>query len=88
MSSTMNQITSRPNRTVRIVTFLFALTVVFFLLAGLAIVVGQIATLAAGEATAARHWAAAVAPYAFGGASVAGLLSFALSYRKQDPDRD
>ncbi|GAA4708105.1 hypothetical protein GCM10023215_56630 [Pseudonocardia yuanmonensis] len=66
----------------RVTTFLFALSVVFFLVAGLAIVVGQIVALAAGDATAARHWASAVAPYAFGGASVSGLLSFALSYKK------
>ncbi|SES29851.1 hypothetical protein [Lentzea albida] len=62
------------------VTILFGVSVVFFLLAGLAIVLGQAATLVAGDATAARHWATALAPFAFGGASVAGLLSFALSY--------
>ncbi|WP_198943621.1 hypothetical protein [Actinokineospora bangkokensis] len=57
---------------------------VFFLLAGLAIVLGQAAALALGDASAARQWASTLAPFAFGGASVAGLLSFALSYGKQD----
>jgi len=81
MSSTTNQRAVTP---ARITTFLFAVMVVLFLVAGLAIVVGQIAALVAGDATAARDWAEAVGPYAFGGASVAGLLSFALSYR-DDP---
>ncbi|MCE0765744.1 nuclear envelope integral membrane protein [Pseudonocardia kujensis] len=81
MSSTMSPPAPAPAGATRITTFLFALSVVFFLLAGLAIVVGQVVTLAAGDATAARQWASAVAPYAFGGASVSGLLSFALSYR-------
>ncbi|RSM78159.1 hypothetical protein DMH04_33910 [Kibdelosporangium aridum] len=85
MSSTTNQQTATPTR---IATFLFALTVVFFLIAGMAIVVGQIVTLVGGDATAARQWASALGPYAFGGASVAGLLSFALSYRKQGTDHD
>jgi hypothetical protein len=88
MSSALNQSTHNPAKAVRITTFLFALSVVFFLLAGLAIVAGQLGALAAGDATAARHWATALAPYAFGGASIAGLLSFALSYREQDPDGD
>lgn len=81
MSSTMSPPAPAPAGATRITTFLFALSVVFFLLAGLAIVVGQVATLAVGDATAARQWASALAPYAFGGASVSGLLSFALSYR-------
>ena len=88
MSAALNQTTAPPATATRVATFLFAFSVVFFLLAGLAIVVGQIGALAAADATAARHWASALAPYAFGGASVAGLLSFALSYRRQDPDRD
>ncbi|MCP2166593.1 hypothetical protein [Goodfellowiella coeruleoviolacea] len=88
MSSTLNRPTPARARTARITTFLFALTVVFFLLAGLVIVVGQIAALVAGDATAARHWAGTVAPFAFGGASAAGLLSFVLSYRRQEPDHD
>ncbi|MFE2943990.1 hypothetical protein ACFXKG_33855 [Streptomyces sp. NPDC059255] len=83
MSSTMNSPAPAPApaRATHLTTFLFAVAVVFFLLAGVAIVLGQIVTLAAGDATAARNWATELAPYAFGGASVAGLLSFALSYR-------
>ncbi|WP_432570698.1 hypothetical protein [Kineococcus sp. SYSU DK005] len=61
-------------------TAAFVLSVVFFLLAGLVTVVGQSVTLVAGDASAAREWADHLAPYAFGGASAAGLLSFALSY--------
>ena len=69
-----------PSRTERVLTNLFALTVLFFLLAGLVIVIGQAVTLAAGDATDARGWASAVAPYAFGGAAAAGVLAFLLSY--------
>ncbi|GAA4617050.1 hypothetical protein [Saccharopolyspora hordei] len=83
MSSTTNAQAPAPpaSRPTRIATALFVVSAVFFLLAGAAIVIGQIATLAVGDAAAARHWASALGPYAFGGASVAGLLSFALSYR-------
>jgi hypothetical protein len=83
MSSTKSESAAAvptPSRTERVLTNLFALTVLFFLLAGLAIVIGQAATLAAGHATAARQWASAIAPYAFGGAAVAGVLAFLLSY--------
>src|SRR5690242_226637 len=81
MSSTTNA-PAAPPRTARVLTNLFALAVLFFLLAGLVIVLGQAALLAAGDATAARGWASTVAPYAFGGAGVAGVLSFLLSYGK------
>ena len=83
MSSTTNESAAAPptpSRTERVLTNVFALTVLFFLLAGLVIVLGQAATLVAGNATAARGWASALAPYAFGGAAVAGVLSFLLSY--------
>src|SRR5690349_24340162 len=83
MSSTQNDsaaVPPTPSRPERVLTNLFALTVLFFLLAGLVIVIGQAATLAAGNATAAREWGSAVAPYAFGGAAAAGVLAFLLSY--------
>jgi hypothetical protein len=83
MSSTTNESAAAPptpSRTTRVLTNLFALTVLFFLLAGLVIVIGQAVMLAAGDATAARGWASAVAPYAFGGAAAAGVLAFLLSY--------
>ncbi|KAA5835211.1 hypothetical protein ABT337_08160 [Saccharopolyspora hirsuta] len=86
MSSTTNAPAPPAPRPTRIATALFVVSVLFFLLAGSAIVIGQIAILAAGDATAARHWADALGPYAFGGASVAGLLSFALSYRRGGGD--
>ena len=83
MSSTKNESPAAvptPSRTERVVTNLFALTVLFFLLAGLVIVIGQAVALVAGDATAARGWASALAPYAFGGAAVSGVLAFLLSY--------
>lgn len=81
MSSTKSESAApTPSRTERVLTNLFALTVLFFLLAGLVIVIGQAAALAGGHATAARQWASAIAPYAFGGAAVSGVLAFLLSY--------
>ena len=83
MSSTKSESAAgvpTPSRTERAVTNLFALTVLFFLVAGLIIVIGQAATLVAGDATAARGWASMLAPYAFGGAAAAGVLAFLLSY--------
>ena len=83
MSSTTNESAAAPpmpSRTTRVLTNLFALTVLFFLLAGLAIVIGQASALAVGNAAAARQWASTMAPYAFGGAAVAGVLAFLLSY--------
>ena len=65
-----------PSRPERVLTNLFAVTVLFFLLAGLVIVIGQAVTLVAADA----HPRAAVAPYAFGGAAAAGVLAFLLSY--------
>ncbi len=69
----------------RVLTALFAVSVVFFLLAGLAIVLGQIVTLVQGDSVAARGWKADLAPWAFGGASVAGVLAFLLSYHRKAP---
>jgi hypothetical protein len=69
----------------RLALFLFKITLIFFLLGGLAIVVGQAGALIAGDATFARTLKSTLAPYAFGGASVAGILAFLLSYR-QDID--
>jgi hypothetical protein len=82
MSSTTNESAAppSPSRLTRVTTNLFALSVLFFLLAGLVIVVTQAVALAAGDATAARGWGSTLAPYAFGGASVAGVLAFLLSY--------
>ena len=81
MSSTTNESAAAPpSRTTRVLTNLFAASVLFFLLAGLVIVITQAVALASGDATAARGWASTLAPYAFGGASVAGVLAFLLSY--------
>ncbi|GAA3357449.1 hypothetical protein [Saccharopolyspora gregorii] len=86
MSSTTNPEALTGSRLARIATACFAVAVVVFLLGGLAVVLGQSAVLAAGDATAARNWADALAPVSFGGASVAGLLSFALTYRRDGED--
>ena len=80
MSSTTNESAAPPSRTTRVLTNLFAASVLFFLLAGLVIVITQSVALAGGDATAARGSASTLAPYAFGGASVAGVLAFLLSY--------
>jgi len=81
MSSTPNQpATHHAPIGPRIITFLFTLSVVVFLLAGLTIVVGQAVILAGGDATGARGWQQTLVPFAFGGASVAGLLAFVLTY--------
>ena len=81
MSSTPNQpATHHAPVGPRIITFLFTLSVVVFLLAGLTIVVGQAVILAGGDATGARDWQKTLVPFAFGGASVAGLLAFVLTY--------
>jgi hypothetical protein len=80
MSSSPNHPATHTAVGPRIITFLFTLSVVVFLLAGLAIVVGQAVILAGGDATGARDWQKALVPYAFGGASVAGLLAFVLTY--------
>lgn len=88
MTSTTNTPAPTTSRPSRLTTALFVITVVFFLLAGLTIVIGQIATLATGNATGAREWADTLGPYAFGSASIAGLLSFALSYRNSETDDD
>lgn len=79
-TTTETQAPPVPSVPTRVLTSLFAATVLFFLLAGLLIVIGQAAALAGGDASAARQWATTLAPYAFGGAAVAGVLSFLLSY--------
>jgi len=66
----------------RVALFLFKISLIFFLIAGLCIVVGQAGALIGGDATLARTIKTVLAPYAFGGASVAGILAYLLSYRK------
>jgi len=69
----------------RLAVFVFKISLIFFLLGGLCIVLGQAGALIAGDATFARTIKSTLAPYAFGGASVSGILAFLLSYR-QDID--
>jgi hypothetical protein len=66
----------------RAALFLFRISLIFFLIAGLCIVLGQAGALIAADATLARTIKTVLAPYAFGGASVAGILAYLLSYRK------
>jgi hypothetical protein len=66
----------------RLALFLFKISLIFFLIAGLCIVVGQAGALIGGDATLARTIKTVLAPYAFGGASVAGILAYLLSYRQ------
>lgn len=65
----------------RLALFLFKISLIFFLIAGLCIVLGQAGALIAADATLARTIKTVLAPYAFGGASVAGILAYLLSYR-------
>lgn len=85
--ATDNKITARDPHgpAARLALVLFKISLIFFLLAGLCIVLGQAGALIAADATLARTIKTVLAPYAFGGASVAGILAFLLSYR-QDVD--
>ena len=83
MSSTTNP--DQPRSALRtVVSALFTVSVVVFLLGGLAIVVGQAVQLALGSASGARAWEDHLALVAFGGASVAGLLAFLLTYGEKE----
>ena len=82
--STKNQKITRDTHgpAARTALFLFKISLIFFLIAGLCIVVGQAGALIAADATLARTIKTVLAPYAFGGASVAGILAYLLSYRQ------
>ena len=69
----------------KVLSTLFTLSVIVFLLGGLAIVVGQAVQLALGSASGARAWEEHLTLVAFGGASVAGLLAFLLTYGEKQP---
>ncbi|MGZ8178011.1 hypothetical protein ACXVUM_08755 [Williamsia sp. SKLECPSW1] len=58
----------------------FRVSVVVFLLGGLAIVTLQAGGLIAGSGSFVTGAEESLAPYAYGAAGVAGLLAFALSY--------
>lgn len=79
MSSPTNHTGKNP-LVPRLITNLFTVAVIAFLLGGLAIVITQSIALIGGDATAARHWEETLTPLAFGGASVSGLLAFVLTY--------
>ena len=68
----------------RTLSAVFRVSVVVFLLGGLAIVLLQIGGLIAGSGSFVTGSEEALAPYAYGAAGVAGLLAFALSYFRDD----
>jgi hypothetical protein len=65
---------------------IFRVSVVAFLLGGLAIVVLQGGGLIAGDGEFVTHIEELLAPWAYGSAGVAGLLAFALSYFHRSDD--
>lgn len=88
MSSTTNLDHTHDTALRRVLSALFIVSVIVFLLGGLAIVVGQALQLALGNASGARAWEDHLAVIAFGGASVAGLLAFLLTYGQHDDDEE
>ena len=67
----------------RIVSHLFALSTVLFMLGGLVIVVGQLIMVIAGNGDGTQSIADTLGPYVFGTSTVAGLFAFVLSYFKK-----
>lgn len=68
----------------RTLSAVFRVSVVVFLLGGLAIVLLQTGGLIAGSGSFVTGSEESLAPYAYGAAGVAGLLAFALSYFRDD----
>ncbi|CAG7583391.1 hypothetical protein ACVH9Z_00665 [Rhodococcus opacus] len=67
---------------------LFRISVVAFLLGGLAIVLGQSVGLILGDGVVVTHVEELLAPYAYGAAGIAGLLAFVLSYFHHGGEED
>ena len=67
---------------------LFRISVVAFLLGGLAIVLGQSVGLILGDGVVVTHVVELLAPYAYGAAGIAGLLAFVLSYFHHGGEED
>lgn len=80
--STSNASHPAASPAARVLSTLFAVATIVFVLLGAVIVVGQILTLAFGQGMAAFDLAETLGPYAFGASSVAGLLAFALMYTR------
>ncbi|AJW40544.1 hypothetical protein NY08_2523 [Rhodococcus sp. B7740] len=68
------------------ISTIFRVSVVAFLLGGLAIVVLQGGGLVAGDGEFVTHIEELLAPWAYGSAGIAGLLAFALSYFHRTDD--
>lgn len=72
----------------KIISAIFRISVVVFLLGGLVIVVLQAAGLVMGDGEFVTGSEEMLAPRAYGSAGVAGLLAFALSYFHKDDDTE
>ncbi|OZC57102.1 hypothetical protein CH289_04210 [Rhodococcus sp. RS1C4] len=70
-----------------VVSTLFRLSTVVFLVGGLVIVLCQAAGLILGKGEFVTQTFALMSPYVFGSAGVAGLLAFVMSYL-DDPEED
>jgi len=79
----MNSSTTQRPLFQRIVSHLFALSTVLFMVGGLVIVVGQLAMIIVGDGDRAQSIADSLGPYVFGISTVAGLFAFVLSYFKR-----
>ncbi|MFD7296904.1 hypothetical protein ACFV9W_26750 [Streptomyces sp. NPDC059897] len=73
--------------TQRLLQTLFRLSIVVFLAGGAVTVVGQALGLVLGDAAWVEGVAADAGPATCIAASISGMLSFALSYRTQDAER-
>lgn len=71
-----------------IVSTLFRISVLGFLLGGLTVVVLQAAGLILGDGGFVTSVSDVIAPWAYGAAGVAGLLAFAMSYFPGDQADD
>jgi len=67
----------------RLVSHLFALSTVLFMIGGLVIVVGQLVMIVVGNGEGTQGIADTLGPYVFGTSTVAGLFAFVLSYFKK-----
>jgi len=70
---------------VRLMKFLFRLSVIAFLVGGVAIVLGQTASIVLGDAAQVAAVEEHVSPAMCIAASISGLLAFLLSYAKTEP---
>ena len=70
-----------------VVSTLFRVCTVIFLLGGVAIVAGQSVGLVVGDGELVTSVADLLAPYVYGSAGIAGLAAFMMSYRRGEKER-